>query len=25
LSLPEGLEYEIAGRGYENTHKFVVH
>jgi VWFA-related protein len=25
LSLPEGLEYEIPGRGYENTHKFVVH
>ena len=25
LSLPEGLEYQIGARGYENTHKFVVH
>ena len=25
LSLPGGLEYQIAGRGYENTHKFVVY
>jgi Ca-activated chloride channel family protein len=25
LSLPEGLEYQIGDRGYENTHKFTVH
>ena len=25
LSLPEGLQYQIADRGYENSHKFVVH
>ncbi len=25
LSLPDGLEYQIGDRGYENTHKFVVH
>jgi len=25
LSLPEDLEYQIGGRGYENTHKFTVH
>lgn len=25
LSLPEGLEYQIGDRRYENTHKFVVH
>ncbi len=25
LSIPDGLEYQIGDRGYENTHKFVVH
>ncbi len=25
LSLPDGLEYQLGDRGYENTHKFVVH
>ena len=25
LSLPDGLEYQIGDRGYENTHQFVVH
>ncbi len=25
LSLPDGLQYEIPGHGYENIHKFVVH
>jgi len=25
LGLPEGIEYQIGDRGYENTHKFVVH
>jgi Ca-activated chloride channel family protein len=25
LSLPEGLEYQVGDRGYENTHKFSVH
>lgn len=25
LSLPDGLEYQVGDRGYENTHKFVVH
>ena len=24
LSVPDGLEYQIGDRGYENTHKFVV-